>query len=73
MAHPELNRPFRDWLADRLTDFSEAIRRGEDPEVTFSVQPKGLPKILCQIRLIDLPGEYTREDYPVEIVQEHRS
>ena len=72
MSHPVFQQPFNEWLADRLSDFSQALKRGEDPEVTFSAQSKGMPKVTCQIRLIDLEGVYTREDIPIEIIRDGR-
>lgn len=72
MKHPEFESSFREWLASRLDDFGHKLRKGEDPEVTFSAKIKDLPQVTCQIRLVDLPGVYTREDLPIEVIEEGR-
>jgi len=70
--HPEFDRPFRDWLADRVSDFAQQLRNEEDPEVTFTATVGELPRVSLQIRLIDLEGVYTREEIPIEIIEDGR-
>ena len=70
--HSEFDRPFRDWLADRISDFAQQLRNEEDPEVTFTATVGKLPRVSLQIRLIDLEGVYTREEIPIEIIEDGR-
>ena len=72
MTNPVFESTFRDWIADRVKDFSEALKNGVDPEVTFVVTLKGFPPMTMQIRLVDCEGVFTREDVPVDIVLEGR-
>ena len=72
MTNPEFEKTFRAWIADRVKDFSDSLKRGADPEVTFVVTLKGYPPMTLQIRLVDCEGVFTREDVPVEIVMEGR-
>lgn len=68
----ECSKSFREWFADRLTDFARSIENGDDPEVTFSIKVKSMPRVTCQIRLIDMPGVFTREGIPLDIIQDGR-
>ena len=68
----EFDRPFRGWLADRISDFSKQLRDHQDPEVTFSAKVGELPRVTVQIRLVDLEGVYTREEFPIEVIENGR-
>ena len=70
--HSEFDRPFREWFADRLSDFSKQLRDGQDPEITFVAKVGKLPHVIAQIRLVDLEGVYTREEFPIEVIENGR-
>lgn len=72
MTNPVFESTFREWIADRVKDFSEALKNGADPEVTFVVALNGFPSMTMQVRLIDCEGVFTREDAPLNIVLEGR-
>ena len=71
VANP-LDQTARQWIAGMIESFSQSLKDGDDPEVTFSVKLKEMPKTLIQIRLVDIEGHFTREDYPIEIIEESR-
>ena len=70
--HSEFDRPFREWLAERMSDFATQLKNGQDPEVTFSAKVGELPRVTVQIRLVDLEGVYTREEFPIEVIENGR-
>jgi hypothetical protein len=72
MTREVFDEPFRNWMADRVCDFSQALKSGKDPEVTFEVAVEGLPKMVIQVRLMDCEGVYTREEITIETVLEWR-
>jgi hypothetical protein len=72
-SHPVYDKTLRDWLADRISDFGQALKDGKDPQVTFTSTIKGHQPMTLQIRLIDLPGVYTREDIPMEVILDGRN
>lgn len=67
-AKKVMNGRFRDWLADMCDSFSQSLKDEQDPEVTFVANGATF-----QIRLIDAPGQYTREEFPVDVIMDGRS